>query len=87
MEEKAELRSCEFTLLVGKDRKGTALSEQEVTGNTECLFVYYLWSRLFREVLGSPFLDTFKVRLDGALNNNNLLESLLIAGWVGIDEF
>lgn len=64
-----------------------ALSEQEVTGNSECLFVHYLWSRLFREVLGSPFLDTFKVRLDGALNSNNLVKSLLIAGWVGIEEF
>ena len=27
------------------------------------------WDRLPREVVDAPFLETFKVRLDGALNN------------------
>ncbi|KFQ88234.1 hypothetical protein N337_01035, partial [Phoenicopterus ruber ruber] len=27
------------------------------------------WNRLPKEVVDAPFLDTFKVRLDGALSN------------------
>jgi len=42
------------------------------------------WSRLPREVVDAPSLETFKVRLDGALSN--LIEvkiSLLTAGGLG----
>jgi len=39
------------------------------------------WNRLPREVADAPSLETFKVRLDGALNNLTQLKmSLLIAG-------
>jgi len=39
------------------------------------------WNRLPREVVDAPSLDTFKVRLDGALSNLiSLKMSLLIAG-------
>ena len=39
------------------------------------------WNRLSREVVGAPSLETFKVRLDGALSNlTELKMSLLIAG-------
>ncbi|KAK4832949.1 hypothetical protein QYF61_026605 [Mycteria americana] len=39
------------------------------------------WNRLPREVVGVPALETFKVRLDGALSNLIYLKmSLLIAG-------
>jgi len=42
------------------------------------------WHRLPREVGDAPFLETFKVRLDGALSNLIYLKmSLLIAG--GLD--
>ena len=27
------------------------------------------WNRLPREVVGAPYLETFRVRLDGALSN------------------
>lgn len=39
------------------------------------------WHRLPREVVDGPFLETFKVRVDGALSNLVYLKlSLLIAG-------
>ena len=39
------------------------------------------WPRLPREVVDAPSLDTFKVRLDGALSNLIWLKmSLLIVG-------
>jgi len=39
------------------------------------------WHRLPREVVGAPSLETFQVRLDGALSNLiELKTSLLIAG-------
>jgi len=39
------------------------------------------WSRLPREVVEAPFLETFKVRLDGALSNVVCLKmSLLTSG-------
>jgi len=42
------------------------------------------WSRLLREVVDAPSLETFKVRLDKAWNNMIQLKvSLLIAG--GLD--
>ena len=42
------------------------------------------WNRLSREVVDAPCLETFKVRLDGALSNLIWLKmSLLIAG--GLD--
>jgi len=44
------------------------------------------WHRLPREVVDAPYLETFKVRLDGALSN--LIQSkmsLLTAGGVGLD--
>jgi len=42
------------------------------------------WHRLLREVVDVPSLETFKVRLDGALSNLIQLKmSLLIAG--GLD--
>jgi len=42
------------------------------------------WHRLPREVGNAPSLETFKVRLDGALSNLIELKiSLLIAGGVG----
>ncbi|KAK4823425.1 hypothetical protein QYF61_001880 [Mycteria americana] len=41
------------------------------------------WNRLPREVVDTPSLETFKVRLDGALSNLIWLQlSLLIAGGV-----
>jgi len=45
------------------------------------------WTRLPGEVVDAPSLETFQVRLDGALSN--LIEmkmSLFPAGWVGLDE-
>ena len=43
------------------------------------------WHRLPREVVDAPSLETFQVRLDGALSNLiSLKMSLLIAG--GLDE-
>jgi len=46
------------------------------------------WHRLPREVVDPPSLETFKVRLDGALSNLiELKMSLFIAGgWVGLDD-
>lgn len=45
------------------------------------------WHRLSREAVGAPSLETFKVRLDGALRKVILLKiSLLIAGGVGLDD-
>ncbi|KAK4831497.1 hypothetical protein QYF61_018081 [Mycteria americana] len=45
------------------------------------LRVVKLWHRLPREVVDAPSLETFKVRLDGALSNLIWLKmSLLIAG-------
>jgi len=42
------------------------------------------WNGLPREVVGAPSLETFKARLDGALNNLIKLKmSLLIAGGLG----
>jgi len=42
------------------------------------------WNMLPREVIDSPYLETFKVRLDGALSNVIELKMfLLIAG--GLD--
>jgi len=42
------------------------------------------WSRLPREVVDVPSLETFKARLDGALSNLTLLKtSLLSAGRLG----
>jgi len=42
------------------------------------------WNRLPREVLEAPSLETFKVRLDRALNNLIQLKmSLLMAGGLG----
>jgi len=39
------------------------------------------WHRLVREVVETPFLETFQVRLDGALSNLVWLKmSLLTAG-------
>jgi len=39
------------------------------------------WTRLPREVIDVPSLETFKVRLDGALSNLVMLKmSLLMAG-------
>jgi len=39
------------------------------------------WNRLFREVVGAPSLETFKVRLDGGLSNLiELKMSLFTAG-------
>jgi len=43
------------------------------------------WSRLPRQVVESPSLETFKVRLDGALSNLIELKlSLLTAGGLGL---
>jgi len=43
------------------------------------------WPRLPREVVDAPSLETFKIRLDGALSNLIQLQmSLLIAG--GLDK-
>jgi len=40
-----------------------------------------------REVVDTPSLETFKVRLDGALSNMIWLKmSLLLAGGVGLDD-
>jgi len=40
-----------------------------------------------RVVVEAPSLETFTVRLDGALSNLILLKmSLLTAGWVGLDD-
>jgi len=45
------------------------------------------WHRLPREVVEAPSLETFKVRLDGALSNLVWLKmSLLTAGRVGLDD-
>ena len=45
------------------------------------------WHRFPREVVDAPYLETFKVRLDGALSNQIWLKaSLLIAGRVGLDD-
>jgi len=45
------------------------------------------WHRLPGEVVEAPSLETFKVRLDGALSNLKQLKmSLLIAGGVGLDD-
>jgi len=42
------------------------------------------WSRLPREAVESPPLETFKARLDRALSNPIQLKmSLLTAGWLG----
>jgi len=42
------------------------------------------WSRLPRKVVDAPSLETFKVRLDGALSNLIQLKmSLLTAGGLG----
>jgi len=39
------------------------------------------WNRLPREMIGAPSLETFKVRLDGALSNLSYLKMpLIIAG-------
>ncbi|KAK4810324.1 hypothetical protein QYF61_018266 [Mycteria americana] len=44
------------------------------------------WHRLPREVIDAPSLETFKVRLDGALSNLiSLKMSLLLQGGVGLD--
>jgi len=44
------------------------------------------WSRLPREVVGAPSLETFQARLCGALSNLIWLKmSLLIAGGLGLD--
>jgi len=41
------------------------------------------WHRLPREVADAPFLETCKVRLDGALSNLIQLKMfLLTAGWL-----
>jgi len=46
--------------------------------------VLKLWHRLPREVVDAPSLETFKIRLDGALSNLIQVKmSLLIAG--GLD--
>jgi len=46
------------------------------------------WPRLPREVGDAPSLETFKVRLDGALSNLIQLKlSLLLAGGVGLGWF
>jgi len=45
------------------------------------------WNRLPREIAEAPSLETFKVRLDGALSNLVLLKlTLLAAGGVGPDD-
>jgi len=41
------------------------------------------WHRLPREVVEAPSLETFKVRLDGAVSS--LIKFLLTAGAVGLD--
>jgi len=41
------------------------------------------WHRMRREVVTAPSLETFKVRLDGALSSlTELKMSLLTAGWL-----
>ena len=41
------------------------------------------WNRLLREAVDASSLETFQVRLDGALSNlTELKMTLLIAGWV-----
>jgi len=45
------------------------------------------WTRLPREVVDAPSLETLKVRLDGALSNLiELKMSLLTAGALGLDD-
>jgi len=45
------------------------------------------WDRFPREVVDAPFLETFQVRLDGALSNLIWLKmSLLFAQAVGLDD-
>jgi len=45
------------------------------------------WNGLPREVVEAPSLETFKVRLDGAVNNLTQLKmSLLPIGVVGLDD-
>ena len=39
------------------------------------------WSRLPREVVHAPTLETFKARLDGAVNNLIQMKMSLLTAW------
>jgi len=58
----------------------------DVRNNFFTMQVVKHWHRLPREVAHAPFLETFKVRLDGALSNLIQLKmSVFIVGGVGRD--
>jgi len=79
-----------FSRTCSNRTKGNGFKLKEVRGGLDIMKTLFMmrmvkhWNRLPRHIVDAPSLETFKVRLDGALSNLIWLKmSLLFAG--GLD--